>query len=60
MENYLLRFVSMLVLIAIVGGAYYFGTQKSTPNIQKDLVTSSPLVFYYFTYCFSFYKENYT
>jgi hypothetical protein len=41
MRNYLLGIVSILILVAVVGGAYYFGTQKSTPGPQEASITPS-------------------
>ena len=42
MRNYILGFVSVLVLIGIAGGAYYIGKQKSTPSVQEVSTTTSP------------------
>ncbi len=41
MRNYLLGIVSILILITVVGGAYYFGTQKSTPGPEEVSTTPS-------------------
>lgn len=45
MRNYLLGIVSILVLVAVGGGAYYFGIRKSTPPSQQEEVpTTTPLI----------------
>lgn len=41
MRNYILGIVTVLILSAAVGGAYYFGTKKSTPN-QQEATTVTP------------------
>ena len=37
MRNYLLGIVSVLVLTAVAGGAYYFGIQKSTSSSKQEI-----------------------
>ena len=43
MRNYLLGIVSVLILTAVVGGAYYFGVQKSTPGLQEVPATPTKI-----------------
>lgn len=39
MRNYIIGAVLILFILALAGGAYYFGTQKSTPSPQESIVT---------------------
>jgi len=38
MRNYLLGITSVAVILAIAGGAYYFGTQKQSPEPEQNVV----------------------
>ncbi len=42
MRNYILGFVSVLILVGIAGGAYFLGKEKSTPDTQEVSTTTSP------------------
>ncbi len=41
MRNFLLGIGAVIVLLVIVGGAYYFGTQKLSPKPEQDVVVDS-------------------
>ena len=38
MRNFLLGIITVVVLLAFVGGAYYFGTQKLSSELKQDVL----------------------